>query len=105
MDNTTRPWPVRPGATMYFADGDPVGTVLMAHTTYLVVTKGIFFPLDYAVPTSAIATVAGGAVYLGVTKDEARNSGWYEQPVDPAWCTTAPPADVTDRTTGTNGSR
>ena len=83
MDNTTWQWQIHPGATVYFADGAPVGTVRAAHASYVVVvthvvvTRGLFFPTDCYVPTSAIATIAGDDVYLGVTKDEARTSGWY----------------------------
>ena len=70
------------GAEVYGADGDKVGTVAAVYPGYLVVEKGFFFPTDYYIPTSAIASYDNDQVYLNVAKDAALNSGWDAQPTD-----------------------
>src|SRR5215204_1735985 len=68
------------GDDVYGSDGDKVGTVAEVQPSYIVVEKGFFFPTDYYIPMSAIASVAGGQVYLNVAKDAALNSGWDTVP-------------------------
>jgi hypothetical protein len=68
------------GDEVYGSDGDKVGTVAEIQPTYIVVEKGFFFPTDYYIPTSAIASASGGQVYLSTTKDAALNSGWDTVP-------------------------
>src|SRR5215212_8477948 len=68
------------GDEVYGSDGDKVGTVAEVQTGYIVVEKGFFFPTDYYIPTSAIASVSDGQVYLTTTKDAALNSGWDTVP-------------------------
>lgn len=70
------------GADVYGSDGEKVGSVAAAYPGYIVVEKGIFFPTDYYIPTSAIASYDGGQVYLNVAKDAALQSGWDAQPTD-----------------------
>jgi len=70
------------GAEVYGADGDKVGTVAAVYPSYLVVEKGFFFPTDYYIPLSAIASYDNDQVYLNVAKDAALNSGWDAQPTD-----------------------
>ncbi len=77
---------INPGATVYGADGEKVGTVQSVGGSYILVEKGFFFPKDYYVPISAIRENAGDAVYLSVTKDEALNQGWDQEQVD-TWTT------------------
>jgi len=64
------------GDDVYGSDGDKVGTVAEVQSGYIVVEKGFFFPTDYYIPTSAVASASGGQVYLNTTKDAALNSGW-----------------------------
>jgi len=64
------------GDEVYGSDGDKVGTVAEVQTGYIVVEKGFFFPTDYYIPTSAIASASNGQVYLSTTRDAALNSGW-----------------------------
>ena len=64
------------GDDVYGSDGDKVGTVAEVQSSYLVVEKGFFFPTDYYIPLSAVASASGGQVYLTVAKDAALNSGW-----------------------------
>ena len=71
---------VNVGDEVYGSDGDKVGTVAEVQSSYLVVEKGFFFPTDYYIPMSAIASVANGQVYLNVAKDAALNSGWDTVP-------------------------
>ena len=64
------------GTDVLGSDGGKVGTVSAADANAIVVEKGFFFPTDYTIPTSAIATFDGDAVYLNVTKDGALNTDW-----------------------------
>jgi len=73
---------IQPGATVYGADGEKVGTVATYSGQYIVVEKGFFFPKDYYIPLNAVAETSGDAVYLTVSKDDALNQGWDQQPVD-----------------------
>jgi uncharacterized protein (TIGR02271 family) len=68
------------GDDVYGSDGDKVGSVDEVQSGYLVVEKGFFFPTDYYIPTSAIASASGGQVYLSTTRDAALNSGWDTVP-------------------------
>jgi uncharacterized protein (TIGR02271 family) len=64
------------GDEVYGSDGDKVGTVSEVQSSYIVVEKGFFFPTDYYIPTSAIASASGGQIYLSATRDAALSSGW-----------------------------
>jgi len=79
MDRTVQQWQIPEGTDVIGADGDKVGKVVAAETTYIVVEKGFFFPTDYYIPTSAINNYDGDKVYLSVTKDEALNQGWDQE--------------------------
>lgn len=70
------------GAEVFGADGDKVGTVAAVYPGYIVVEKGFFFPTDYYIPMSAVASYDNDQVYLTLTKDAALNSGWDAQPAD-----------------------
>jgi len=97
MNNSTMLNQIREGATVYAADGDKLGKVIAVRADHIVVEKGFFFPTDYYIPTSAIASAAGDDVYLTVTKDHALTSRWNEVPADADWGTTATPADYAER--------
>ena len=64
------------GDDVYGADSEKVGKVAEVQSGYIVVEKGFFFPTDYYIPTSAIASASDGQVYLNVAKDVALQSGW-----------------------------
>jgi uncharacterized protein (TIGR02271 family) len=68
------------GDDVYGSDGDKVGTVAEVQSSYIVVEKGFFFPTDYYIPTSAVASASDGQVNLNVAKDAALNSGWETVP-------------------------
>src|SRR6188472_4612145 len=70
------------GAEVYGADGDKLGTVSAVYPGYIVVEKGLFFPTDYYIPMSAVASYDNDQVYLNLAKDAALNSGWDAQPTD-----------------------
>ena len=70
------------GAEVYGADGEKVGTVAAVYPGYIVVEKGFFFPTDYYIPMSAVASTDNDQVYLNLAKDAALNSGWDAQPAD-----------------------
>ena len=44
------------GADVFGADGEKVGTVAAVYPGYIVVEKGFFFPTDYYIPMSAVAS-------------------------------------------------
>ena len=70
------------GAEVFGADGEKVGNVAAVYPGYIVVEKGFFFPTDYYIPRSAIASFDNGQVYLNIAKDAALNSGWDAEPID-----------------------
>ena len=70
------------GAEVFGADGEKVGTVAAVYRGYIVVEKGFFFPTDYYIPMSAVASSDNDQVYLNLAKDAALNSGWDAQPTD-----------------------
>jgi uncharacterized protein (TIGR02271 family) len=70
------------GAEVFGADGDKVGTVAAVYPGYIVVEKGFFFPTDYYIPMSAVASYDNDQVYLNLAKDAALSSGWDAQPTD-----------------------
>jgi len=69
------------GMDVIGSDGEKVGDVADMRGDYVVVSKGFFFPTDYFIPTTAIQSVTDGRIYLAVTKDEALNQGWDQEPV------------------------
>jgi uncharacterized protein (TIGR02271 family) len=84
---------IRTGDEVFGSDGDKVGTVAEVQPSYIVVEKGFFFPTDYSIPISAIASYDNTQVYLTVTKDAALHSGWDTVPDTTAYLGTAAAAD------------
>ena len=80
MESMTEQWVIPEGTEVVAADGDKVGKVIAAQGDYLVVEKGFFFPTDYYVPRTAIASYDGDKAYLTVTKDQALNQAWGVAP-------------------------
>jgi uncharacterized protein (TIGR02271 family) len=80
MSVSTESTQINIGDDVYGSDGDKVGTVAEVQSGYLVVEKGFFFPTDYYIPMSAVASAGDGQVYLNVAKDAALNSGWDTVP-------------------------
>ena len=90
------------GADVYGADGDKVGTVSAVYPGYIVVEKGLFFPTDYYIPMSAIASYDTDRVYLNVSKDAALGHGWDTRPVDLETATVRTTTATTDTFTGSD---
>lgn len=84
----------REGMTVYGADGDKVGKVVAVDPSYVVVEKGFFFPTDYYIPVSAIASATEDEIYLTVSKDEALNQAWDRAPVATEYAETAYQTDT-----------
>lgn len=80
MDTTQGTLNLTQGMDVVGSDGDKVGSVQDVRGEYVVVSKGFFFPTDYYVPFNALTNVDGDKVYLNVTKDEALNQGWDQEP-------------------------
>src|SRR5215204_5278858 len=67
---------IREGAEVRSSDDEKLGKVVALEGQYIVVEKGFFFPTDYYVPTSAVASADDNTIYLSVGKDQALTSGW-----------------------------
>jgi uncharacterized protein (TIGR02271 family) len=96
MSWTTDSAQIMAGDEVIGSDGDKVGTVAEVQPTYIVVEKGFFFPTDYYIPMSAIASVANGQVVLTVAKDAALHSGWDTVPDAVPMGTTGTETIITD---------
>ncbi|MDQ3779851.1 MAG: DUF2382 domain-containing protein [Chloroflexota bacterium] len=73
---------VEEGTDVYGSDGEKVGSVVAVQPGYLVVEKGFFFPTDYYIPRSALASYDDGKLFLTVSKEEALTQGWDQVPAD-----------------------
>lgn len=82
MEGLSRQWNVPEGTDVCGSEGDKIGEVVAMTDRFVVVEKGFFFPTDYYVPTSALANFEDNKLYLNVTKEEALNSGWDQEPSD-----------------------
>lgn len=81
MNTDRNQFVVHEGDEVFGSDGDKVGKVIAVQNDYVVVEKGWFFPTDYYIPASAVASYDNGQIYLNVTKDVALEQGWDTMPV------------------------
>src|SRR5215212_904049 len=93
------------GAEVFGTDGDKVGTVSEVYPGYIIVEKGFFFPTDYYIPMSAVASYDNDRVYLTVSKDAALGRGWDVRPVDLETATVGTTTATTDTLIGTETDR
>ncbi|MDQ3657296.1 MAG: DUF2382 domain-containing protein [Chloroflexota bacterium] len=84
------------GMDVFGSDGEKVGSVQDVQGEYVVVSKGFFFPTDYYIPFSALGNADDESVYLNVTKDEALNQGWDQEPVAATTSTVYDDEPITD---------
>jgi hypothetical protein len=72
------------GATIYDVSGEKLGKVGagIALGDYFRLEKGLLFPHEYYVPKSAISLIDAEGVHLNVTKEEMKNSGWENPPLE-----------------------
>lgn len=95
MDASRSQIVVNEGDEVFGSDGDKVGKVIAVQNDYVVVEKGWFFPTDYYIPATAIASADEGRLYLNVTKEVALDQGWDTAPVaTTAYETTAVATDT-----------
>jgi uncharacterized protein (TIGR02271 family) len=73
-------WEIGDGWNVYSADGGKLGSVEEVQPHYLVVGKGFLFHKEHYVPVSAITSVDGENVHLGVSKAEIERQGWDTVP-------------------------
>ena len=93
---------IREGAEVRSSDDEKLGKVVALEGQYIVVEKGFFFPTDYYVPTSAVASADDNTVYLSVGKDQALTSGWDQMgTADAAYASDTATGYDTAATTGT----
>lgn len=72
---------VSPGWIVYGADGEPLGTVESSDDSYVVV-EAEDVPTTFSIPVSAIVETREDGVYLSVTRDDALNQGWDQEPME-----------------------
>jgi uncharacterized protein (TIGR02271 family) len=102
MENAGRQGNFREDDEVYGADDQKVGKIIAVQPNYVVVEKGFFFPTDYYIPTTAVASYDEGKVYLTVAKDAALNQGWDAEPSADTYATTGGyTADMGSTTVGT----
>jgi hypothetical protein len=72
------------GATVYDVSGEKLGKVSggIALGDYFRLEKGLLFPHEYYVPKTAISHIDPDGVYLNVSKDDVKNSGWDQRPTE-----------------------
>jgi len=73
---------IQTGADVFGADGEKIGTIAEVYPAYLVVEKGFFFPTDYYIPWSAIASADPHQVSLTLSKEATLTRGWDVRPAD-----------------------
>lgn len=78
---TDHQYHLQQGAEVFGTDGNKMGKVKSWDDHFLVVEKGKIFSTDYYVPFAAVASYTEQEVFLNVTKDEALNKGWENEPV------------------------
>ncbi|MDP9358203.1 MAG: DUF2171 domain-containing protein [Chloroflexota bacterium] len=82
MDCLREQWTFAEGNEVVGADGEKIGEVIAVHQTYVLVQQGLFLPVDYYIPTTAIANCDGDTITLNVTKDAALDQGWDAVPTE-----------------------
>jgi hypothetical protein len=83
-DQVSRNVGIPAGATVYDMSGEKLGKVSggIALGDYFRLEKGLIFPHEYYVPKSAISRIDPDGVYLNVSKDDVKNSGWDQRPTE-----------------------
>ena len=83
-DQASRNVSIPAGATVYDMSGEKLGKVSggIALGDYFRLEKGLIFPHEYYVPKSVISRIDPDGVYLNVSKDDVKNSGWDQRPTE-----------------------
>ena len=70
--------------TVYDVNGEKIGKVTgsSASADYFTLEKGLIFHHDYYVPMSAVSRLDPDGVYLNVAKDDVKNRGWENPPLE-----------------------
>ena len=80
MDRNLSQFVPQNGMDVIGADGEKVGEIDGVERDYFVVRKGFFFPQDHYIPMTAISSFDDSQVFLNVTKDEALEQEWTNDP-------------------------
>ncbi len=69
---------IQPGWDVYSNSGDHIASIADINDGYITISKGLFLPKDYFIPSSAIQNVdsANQRVFLSVGKDDLDRMGW-----------------------------
>lgn len=84
MDSPQEQWTFSEGIEVVAADGETIGVVIAIHPNGVVVQQGLFLPIAYSIPTSALATFDGERITLKMTKAVTLDQGWETVPADGA---------------------
>jgi hypothetical protein len=70
--------------TVYDVNGEKIGKVAGSSDSadYFTLEKGLIFHHDYYVPMSAITRLDPDGVYLNVARDDVKNRGWENPPLE-----------------------
>ena len=80
MDQDLNQFAPQNGMDVIGADGEKVGEIDGVERDYFIVRKGFFFPQDHYIPMTAISSFDDNQVFLNVTKDEALEQEWTNEP-------------------------
>jgi uncharacterized protein (TIGR02271 family) len=90
---------IQPGWAVYGSDGAKIGEVTDLGPNYVLVSKGLLFPTDIYIPSSAITNIRADYLELNVSKDQIDSLGWDRPPTEEAvyGATTAPATETGQR--------
>jgi hypothetical protein len=109
MQRDRRQVPIALGTEVYDRHSEKVGTVVQhsALPGYLLMQKGIFFPKDLYIPTSAIERVTTDGIFLRLSQHELTEERYTRRPLGHALATVRGPegADPSQQLDGTHGAQ
>jgi uncharacterized protein (TIGR02271 family) len=90
---------IQPGWAVYGSDGAKIGEVNDLGPNYVLVSKGMLFPKDTYIPSSAITAIRADYIELNVSKDQIDSLSWDRPPTEEAvyGATTSPTTETGQR--------
>jgi hypothetical protein len=82
-DDDKRRWHIEEGTDVIGTCGHKIGEVMDVQDDYLVVEQGFFITHDLYVPKSAVDCLKQDGLHLNVSKHDADEAEWDEEPVAP----------------------
>jgi uncharacterized protein (TIGR02271 family) len=75
---------IQPGWSVYGSDGAKIGEISDLGPNYVLVSKGLLFPKDIYIPSSAITAIRADYIELNVSKDQIDSLSWDRPPMEEA---------------------